>query len=520
MLRRFLGASPGVRVGWHAFVALALSVAAIAAAPAARAAPFGFDDVARQAQALALSPYRAPPPPDARRAALDYDAYRRIRFRESQALWRGQGTPFEMHFFPLGRSASQPLQLFQLVDGQPRPIVLPTTAFDDEDGVLPPARAGQPVDVAGWKLTYPLNAPDKRDEVIAFLGASYFRALGAAQRYGLSARALAIDTTGAGAEEFPAFTRFWFEPPAAGAREFTFLALLEGPRVAGAYRFVLRPGTDTVVEVRARLFLRAPVATLGIAPLTSMFLHGENQPSLADFRPEVHDSDGLQIESASGEWLWRPLTNPGRSFVTSFALRSPRGFGLMQRDRAFASYEDLEARYERRPSAWVEPIGDWGEGRVELLGFHTPDETHDNVAAYWVPARWPAPGEPLELAWRVHWQGDAARMPPAGRAVQSRLGHGFTKEPRPPRERQMVIDFDGPGLPPPAAADAVQAVASANANARIVRAHAYPNLVRGGWRATLEFERLDARQPVELRLFLRHGAEAVSETWTYAIAPD
>src|SRR5439155_18746334 len=152
-------------------------------------------------------------------------------------------------------------------------------------------------------------------------------------------------------------------------------------RATGAYRFTLIPGAQTVVEVRARLFLRAGVATLGIAPLTSMFHHGENSPRRDDFRPEVHDSDGLMLATADGqggsEWLWRPLANPSRPLTSSFAVPELEGFGLMQRDRAFSSYEDVEARYERRPSAWVVPVGRWGPGRVELLQLPTPDETHD-----------------------------------------------------------------------------------------------------------------------------------------------
>jgi periplasmic glucans biosynthesis protein len=281
--------------------------------------------------------------------------------------------------------------------------------------------------------------------------------------------------------------------------------------------------------VQARLFLRAPVATFGIAPLTSMYLHGENQPAATvDFRPEVHDSDGLQIETGSGEWLWRPLSNPRLPFVTSFALRSPRGFGLMQRDRSFASYEDLEARYELRPSAWVEPIGDWGAGRVELLQFRTPDETHDNIAAYWVPAAVPQPGTPLELSWRVHWQGQAQRLPPGSHVTQTRTGYGYTKTPQPKQRHKMVIDFVGPAL---LAAEKsaeqgqnaqapIEAVATASTNGRIVRVHAYPNPARKGWRATLEVDRIDEKQVVELRVFLRQGTNTLSETWSYALAPD
>jgi glucans biosynthesis protein len=505
---------------------LGLALGLAAATAHGQAAAFGFEDVARQAQALAAQAWRPPPPPDARRAALDYDAVRRIRFRARHALWRG--SPFEMHFFPVAGYHTRALALFEIVDGQARPLRLPADAFD-LDGVLPPAPAGTNPTVAGWRLTFPLHGGAKRDEVVAFLGASYFRALGTDQRYGLSARALAVDTVGGAAgEEFPHFTHFWFEPPAAGARHLVFHALLDGPRVAGAYRFELHPGTTTRVEVRARLFLREAVAMLGIAPLTSMYLHGELQPRPDDFRPEVHDSDGLQIEAANGEWLWRPLANPRTPFVSAFAFeRAPKGFGLMQRDRAFASYEDVEARYDRRPSAWVEPVGDWGAGRVELLQFNTPDETHDNVAAYWVPTTLPAPGAAIDLAWRVRWQGDASRVPPGARVVQTRSGFGYTKTPLPPQRRKLLLDFAGAGLPAAdaspddAAVKAIEAVATlGNGNARLLRVNAYPNPALPGWRATVEFERIDPTRPVELRVFLRNGANAISETWSYALPPD
>jgi glucans biosynthesis protein len=216
------------------------------------------------------------------------------------------------------------------------------------------------------------------------------------------------------------------------------------------------------------------------------------------------------------------LSNPKRPFISSFALKSPRGFGLMQRDRAFASYEDVEARYELRPSAWVEPVGDWGAGRVELLQFHTPDETHDNVAAYWVPEKLPAPGTPLDLSWRLHWQGDAARVPPGARVLQTRVGVGYTKQALGRDRHTVSLDFVGNNLPADDGKgnDAVQAMASANANVRIVRVHAYPNPARQGWRATVEFDQIDPKQAVELRVFLRNGTSAVSETWSYAVAPD
>jgi len=519
---------------------------------ASRVFAFGFEDVAREAAAVAARPYQVPAA-DARLAALSYDEYRAVRFRPEQALWREAGLPFQVHFFPLGRGNVRPLRLHEVVQGEVRPLAVPASAFRN-DGTA----AGLPVaGAAGWRAHFPLNDAARSDELIVFLGASYFRAVGAGLHYGLSARGLAIDTVGGSAgEEFPAFTAFWLERPTPGARELKFLALLESPRATGAYEFTVRPGATTTVDVRARVHLRAPVAMLGVAPLTSMFLSGETQPAPDDYRPEVHDSDGLQIAlgsgspapstpsglagssgpsgassgsagsaASAGEWLWRPLVNPRGVFVTSFAAPSLRGFGLMQRDRAFASYEDLETRYDRRPSAWVEPLGDWGSGRVQLLQFGTPDETHDNIGAWWVPDRLPEPGgAPLDLAWRVHFGGEGLARPPGAWVTQSRRGHGYRDE-KLPRERehhQIHVDFVGPALAAfagPGAA-AVRAAVSGNANVRALRAIAQPNAVTGGWRVTVDFLRIDPQQAVELRAFLQAGDRTLSETWAFALPPE
>jgi len=277
--------------------------------------------------------------------------------------------------------------------------------------------------------------------------------------------------------------------------------------------------------VQARVFLRAgaarPVATLGIAPLTSMFLSGENQPRPGDFRPEVHDSDGLLVASGDGEWLWRPLQNPARASTNSFAVQQLRGFGLMQRDRRFESYEDAEARYERRPSAWVRPLGDWGPGRVELLQLHAPDETHDNVVAYWVPARLPAPGVPLDFAYELHWQGDTQQRPPGAWTVQSRRGTGYAKDAAARTgEVQYVVDFAGPALEALPAGAQVRAVVSAGANGRVVEQNTYPLPDGRGWRLVLRIARADAAQPVELRAFLQHDSHVLSETWSNIVLPE
>lgn len=509
--------------GMRRFVGTVL-LPCLAAMLAAPAFGFGFDDVAAQARAEAAKPYEAPSrslPPEL--AALTYDQLRDIRFREPRALWRKEGLPFELMFFHLGQYFTEPVRLHEVTPAGVRTIGFDPTVFDyGKNTQLHPERWGD-LGYAGFRVLYPLNGP-RKDELVVYLGASYFRALGQGQQYGLSARGLAIDTVGGAGEEFPRFKAFWIERPAPGAATLTIHALLDSRRATGAYRFVLRPGSETVVDVQARLFLRNGVATLGVAPLTSMFHHGENDPRAGHFRPEIHDSDGLSIaagQRAGGgtEWLWRPLINPKQVTVSSFQVERLEGFGLMQRDRAFASYEDTEAHYERRPSAWLQPQGDWGPGRVELVQLPTPDETNDNIVAYWVPARQPAPGQPLDFAYRLHWQGEAPQQrPPAGWTVQSRAGQGF--KPLAKDEFQYVVDFDGPALQRLPAEAEVQAVASAAANARVTEAIAHRNEATGRWRMSLRGRRLDPAQPVELRAFLKHGADALTETWTTLIAPD
>ena len=488
-------------------------------------AAFGFADVAAIAQQRSQAPYAAASaalPPEL--AGLDYDSYRDIRFRPARALWRDAQLPFEVQMFHRGLYQREPVRLHELTPQGPRPLAYDSADYDFGRNAVHPQAWGD-LGHAGLRIHFPLHTSQYKDELAVFLGASYFRALGAGQQYGLSARGLAIDTVGGGGEEFPRFTEFWLERPAADARQVTLYALLESSRVTGAYRFEIVPGDPTLVRVKARVFLRPgqlPVAMLGIAPLTSMFLSGENQPRPGDFRPEVHDSDGLMIATGDGEWLWRPLQNPARSTVNSFEVQQLRGFGLMQRNRRFASYEDAEARYERRPSAWVRPLSDWGPGRVELVQLPTPDETHDNIVAYWVPAQPPAPGAPLDFSYEIAWQGDVQAQPPGSRVLQSRRGMGYTR--LTPLERsgqeQYVLDFEGPALDALPADARVRAVVTADANGRVLEQVAYPLPAGKRWRLTLRVQRLDPARPVELRAFLQHDEHVLSETWTHILLPE
>lgn len=501
---------PRTRVPWR----LAFAVLALASLPV-RAAPFGFDDVARRAAELASRPYSAPVSAAPKVLnELTYDQYRDIRFRTDKAIWRGSGSLFELQFFHPGSFYTHPVRISEIVAGVAREIAFDPQLFDYGKNVIDP-KAMRGLGFTGFRVHFPVNDPKYRDEVLVFQGASYFRALGKGQRYGLSARGLAVDTALGSGEEFPRFVEFWIEKPAPNAKELTIHGLLDSRRVAGAYSFVLRPGTETVTTVKARLYLRENVTKLGIAPLTSMFLFGENQQDGRDYRPEVHDSDTLLIQSGTGEWIARPLVNPKRLLVTSFALTNPAGFGLMQRDRMFENYQDLEARYELRPSAWIEPQGKWGAGRIELVQIPTPNETNDNIVAYWVPDAPPPPRTPIDFEYRVRWQKDNETRPPLAWIAQTRRGHGYSKAPDP--SIGFVIDFEGPAFRKLPLGSTIESVVTVDSNGQIIENHPYRNDVTGGWRLRLRVKHVDPRKPVELRAFLRIGDTTLTSTWSYIV---
>src|SRR5947208_4276066 len=340
----------------------ALAMLVVAVLPA-RAATFGLDDVAERARRLAEDPFR-----DAKGHVPDwllkisYDQWREIRFRPEQALWRDRGVPFQVQFFHPGLYYNRTVRVNVVEAKGAHPVEFSPNQFDYGKTDFA-SRVPQKLGYAGFRVHYPIKARDYYDEVIVFLGASYFRAVGKDEGFGLSARGLGIDTAESWGEEFPYFKEFWLVRPAPRADRLTVYALLDSPSLAGAYRFVVRPGEQTAVEVECRLFLRKEVRKLGIAPLTSMFFHGENTiRHFDDFRPEVHDSDGLLLAFAGGEWLWRPLDNPRTLNVSGFEMTNPKGFGLLQRDRDFDHYQDLETRADKRPSVWLEASRDGGRG--------------------------------------------------------------------------------------------------------------------------------------------------------------
>jgi glucans biosynthesis protein len=437
---------------------------------------------------------------------LDYDAYRSIRFRPEQSLWRGEPGEFEAQFFHPGFYYREPVAVHVIErDGTLHQLAFSRDLFSYGDA--PPPAPEDKLGFTGLRLHAPLNTGEYRDEVIVFQGASYFRSLGRGQVYGLSARGLAIDTGEPTGEEFPRFSELYLVRPGEGQKFVWLLGLLESPRATGAYAFKLTPEQTTTVEVHARVFLRERVGVLGLAPLTSMFLFGEDAPNrFGDFRPEVHDSDGLMMTSKDGEQLFRPLRNPERTTVCTFRLDSPRGFGLVQRDRAFSSYQDLEARYQDRPSAWVEPLGDWGKGSVRLLEIATPKETDDNIAVLWVPDHVPADG--LTIDYRLHFGADPPAEGKPARTVSTRVARGEKGQVR------FVVEFAGDALREAGAPVTAQISVSGG---KLVEQHTEANAFTSGVRAS--FEVLPEGPDVELRAFLKAGDRVLSETWSYLWQP-
>lgn len=475
---------------------------------------FTFASVVRRASELAAHSY-APDRPELPHyfADLDYDKYRDIRFRRDQSLWGEEGLPFRIQFFPRGFMFKDRVVVNVIDQGEAVPVDFVGSLFDYGKNPVPtdiPADLG----FAGLRLLYPLNRDDVFDEVAVFLGASYFRAVAEGLHYGISARGLAIDTGLASKEEFPVFREFWIEKPDRDATEISVYALMDSESLTGAYRFRIQPGLETLIDVKAQIFFRSSVQKLGIAPLTSMFFHGENtERFMDDFRPEVHDSDGLIIETGYGERIWRPLTNPVGLRIADFQVESPRAFGLLQRDRDFNHYQDLEAHYQDRPSALVEPLGDWGKGFVQLVEIPSDSERYDNIVAFWVPQAKVEAGQQMQVEYRLRFSADPEAKLLGGRVRSTRIGAGGT-DVLDRSVRKFVIDVEGPtlaGLPPEAPVEAVVTASTGTLSELVV---AQPNPEIRGWRVFFELTP-DRDKAVDLRAFLREGEDVLSETWTY-----
>ncbi len=484
-------------------MALGLAGAALFAAPQAGAVPstrFSRDMVLQAARTLAENPYQDPAQAPRPLADLDYDRYRTVKFRSDRAVWGPSPTRFAIELFAPGFLYKDLVTIDVVENGRTRTLTPDASIFETESEAIAQAllQAGS---FAGLRLLYPLNEGPYRNEFLVFQGASYFRAVSSGQIYGLSARGLALNVAQPQGEEFPLFKRFWIERPDAASNAVVVHALLDSPSVTGAYRFAVYPGSNTTLDVDLTLFPRQDLSHVGIGPLTSMYWFGAfDRPSKPDFRPAVHDSQGLAMMTGSGEWLWRPLMNPRTLQVSAFMDTDPQGFGLIQRSRNFGDYQDLEAEYHRRPSAWVRPRGPWGKGHVELVEIPTPSEVHDNIVAYWRPADVLRAGAAHNFSYRLTWP-DRTPVPEAiGRVVYgapgTRLGDG-----RP----QIVLDYDVPVDP------ARVEVEASVSQGKILETIVQKNHYMDGIRINVGFDPQGA-DLVELSVKPKRGGRTIGET--------
>lgn len=470
-------------------------------------AGFVAESVKDLAQKLATSDYVKPaidlPEPFNK---LSYDQYRDIRFRADHAIWHGEKLDFEIQLFPVGWLYDMPVDIALIDQGAVTALKADNNLFS-LGPLIGKGPDTAPFGFSGFRVHGPINRADYLDEYVVFQGASYLRSVGRGQNYGASARGLAINTGKPAGEEFPFFRAFWIEKPKAGSATLIVHALLDSPSTTGAYRFSIQPGETTVMDVEATLYPRKNIQFAGIAPLTSMFLHGPADRSrFNDFRPEVHDSGGLAVLNGSNERLWRPLINPKTLQTSAFLDKDPKGFGLCQRDRSFHDYEDLEGHYEHRPTIWVEPKGSWGEGVIELLEIPVEDEIHDNVVVYWKPAKGLEAGGPHAFQYRLHWGDQIPAAWSGARVAKTRIGSA-----KKPGMILFILDFDGPAVKE--LRDLPVAVLSATAGA-VTNVVVQRNSEIPGIRVAFELNPSGA-ELVELRLALKAGDQMISENWLY-----
>lgn len=469
---------------------------------------FSFEELIKRAKQNALGPYtdNAPPRAGDILQQVDYDAFGKIQFRKDHTL-QVDGGKAPIRLFHLQRYAQKPVGIYVVEGNKSREVLYSPDFFDMPDD-SPAKKLPKDIGFAGFRV---LN-PGKDTDWLAFMGAAYFRTSGEMDQFGLSARALAVDTAMPTAEEFPRFTDFFFAPSETGA--VTIYAMMDSARVTGVVKFDIHHPKGVIMTINARFFARADMARVGIAPLTSMFWFSEYNAHQAgtDWRPEIHDSDGLAIWTGSGERLWRPLNNPPRVMTSSFVDDHVKGFGLCQRDRNFENYQDDGVFYERRATVWVEPLGDWGKGQVQLVEIPTDDEIHDNIVAYWVFDKPVKQGDEISVDYRLFWLKDEPYPPTVGYTYSSRIGRGGVPgQPRPPGVVKFVVDFDGGILGTLGQKDGVEADVSASSGT-ISGVYALPVVGTRRWRAVFDLT-VDSPAPVELRLFLKQGGKALTETW-------
>ena len=476
-------------------------------APKGDARPFSFDVVRSRAAALASKPYAERPTiPEAWRN-LSFDEFSHIWFAERNALWNNTDAALRVDTFTAGLYIPRAVEINIVEGGLAQVLPYDINVFDKTDN-FPDLPVDATMGYSGFRLRAELETPGVFTEFMVMQGASYFRAIGTGQIYGLSARGLAIDTAEPTGEEFPDFIAYWVERPGPGQRSFTVHAVMDSPGVTGAYKFTIRPGQTLEMDIEADLYARRDLAHVGVAPLTSMFLFDEtNRNRFNDFRPAVHDNDGLLIWNGADEVLWRALANPLSVQVSSFGDKDPKGFGLMQRARHFDDFADLVALYHRRPGLWVEPGEGWGEGAITLVELPTDKEINDNIVAYWRPKEVFKAGTSRRMTYRLKWGGEPELPGALAHVTNTRLGAAY--------ETGLIATIDfAKTVALPADLALLTASVTNSAGTMLSAPLVQINPETGGPRLALSFDP-GKETYIEFRAQLSSPTGAYSEVWLY-----
>ncbi|TPW34052.1 glucan biosynthesis protein [Oecophyllibacter saccharovorans] len=473
--------------------------------------PFDSTTVSELARALSRRPYKAPPHGlPAVLADMSFDQFNSIIYDPAKALWAGDHLNFDVEFFPRGYLYKPRVNMYEVQDGRATLIPYSPDLFQYRN---PKLKVDKDIGFSGLRLRYAFD-PGHLQECAVFLGASYFRATARGQVYGLSARGFAKDTGTLKGEEFPLFRAFWLEKPAADSHALVMYGLLDSPSLTGAFRFTIRPGDTTLFDVQSVFYPRVDIAGAGIAPLTGMYFFDFNDHDhVDDWRPAAHDSEALQMWTGAGQQLYRPLTNPTDLQLGAFVDSGPYGFGLMQRRRAFHDYEDLVLKYEKRPSLWIEPVGNWGDGTVNLVEIPTPSEVNDNIVAFWRPKETLKANQAYRYTYRMYWGWDTPWPTHLARVAATRVGNVVDH----PELRQFVIDFTGAPfrtLPP----NTPYHLIIHTTPGEIRKITLLPNPHIHGMRAMFQLAPGDAKL-CEMQAQLATDKGPISETWLYRWTP-
>lgn len=466
-----------------------------------------FEQLCSAAEQLAQQAFQPQPEAPAFLREMNYDQVRHIQFNSGNAIWGNTRLPFRLGFYHKGYVHQDDVAINLLRDGESEPTLFSTDYFHYIDFARD-LEIPDDLGFAGFRVIGAYPGREQLEEMISFVGASYFRSRPETGSWGTSARGLAINAGLPAPEEFPVFREFWITKPEMDDDSLTALALLDSPSVCGAYEFQMRPGARaTVFDVRAQLHFRQVPEKVGLGPMSSMWMWGDGLAGPeGDHRPEVHDADGLQIEYADGRWLWRALSRQTYPSLVRFPADQAKGFGFLQRDRDRSHYLDDEAHYHNRPGVWIEPTSDWGNGAIELLELPAPHEGIDNMAAWWVPASPVVVGEPLSLAYRIHFF--------MGDRPDHRLGKaiGFTVDREEQELLRIAVEFALPGEDSPQSVEPQATCIRGD-----IKEARCEETGPGSWVATLDI-RPAGDGPIELTLLLKEGDVPLTETWA-ALCP-